>query len=61
MKKAFFNISKKEILRIQGLCKSFDEISNIVVGTDFTDYKLCQIKLQMIDDVLRKFGEEWGL
>lgn len=61
MKKAFFNISKNELLRIQGLCQAFDEIAKIVPGTDFNDYKLCQIKLHMIDDVLRKFGEKWGL
>ncbi len=60
MKKAFFNISKNEILRIQGLCQAFDEINKIVSDTDFNDYKLCQIKLQMVEDVLRKFGEKWG-
>ena len=61
MKKAYFNVSKKELLRVQGLCKAFEEIAKIVPGTDFDDYKLCQIKLLQIDDILRKFGEEWGL
>ena len=59
-KKVFFNVGKKELLRVQGICEMLEEINKIVPGTDFEDYKLCSIKLQMVDDVLRKFGEKWG-
>lgn len=60
MKKAFFNVSKKELLKVQALCQAFLDIKNILEDTDFDDYGLCHIKLMQVNDVLRKFGEEWG-
>ena len=61
MKKAFFNVSKKELLRVQGICKAFDEITNIVCPANFDDYKECQLRLLQVSDVLKKFGEDYGL
>lgn len=63
MKKKFIELmpSKKEIFRLQALVKSFDEIAHIAAPIDPKSIVECSEGIDKIQNVLKKFGREYGL
>lgn len=56
-----FKLCKKDIMKLKGICESFDGIANIVCPCNYDDPLECQVVINKVQDILQKFGEEFGL
>ena len=54
-----FQLKKKELLRLKSLVESFEKIERIIVEecTRRSDSQ----KVEEIENIFKKFGDEWGL